>query len=33
MGADNSRPVGPDGRIILVIEPDKVNTPNSLGRG
>jgi PPOX class probable F420-dependent enzyme len=33
MGADYGRPIGPDGRIILVIEPDKVNTPKSLGRG
>jgi PPOX class probable F420-dependent enzyme len=32
MGADYGRPIGPDGRIILVIEPDKVNTPKSTGR-
>jgi PPOX class probable F420-dependent enzyme len=31
-GADYAAPVGPDGRIILVIAPDKVNTPKSLGR-
>jgi PPOX class probable F420-dependent enzyme len=31
-GSDYGRPVGPDGRIILVIEPDKINTPRSLGR-
>jgi PPOX class probable F420-dependent enzyme len=31
-GADYAAPVGPDGRIILVIAPDKVNTPRSLGR-
>jgi PPOX class probable F420-dependent enzyme len=28
---DYSSPVGPDGRVILVIKPDKVNTPKSLG--
>jgi PPOX class probable F420-dependent enzyme len=32
VGQDYARPVGPDGRIILVIAPDKVNTPKSLGR-
>jgi len=26
-GEDYGRPIGPDGRIILVIEPEKVNTP------
>ena len=26
-----SRPVGPDGRVILVIKPDKINTPRSRG--
>jgi PPOX class probable F420-dependent enzyme len=31
-GADYAGTVGPDGRIILVIAPDKVNTPKSLGR-
>ena len=31
-GADYGRPIGPDGRIILVIEPDKVNTPKNMGR-
>jgi PPOX class probable F420-dependent enzyme len=31
-GADYAAPVGPQGRIILVIAPDKVNTPKSLGR-
>ena len=30
MGADYGRPIGPDGRIILVIEPDKVNTPKTV---
>ena len=32
MGTDYGRPIGPDGRIILVIEPDKVNTPKTMGR-
>jgi PPOX class probable F420-dependent enzyme len=32
MGTDYGRPIGPDGRIILVIEPDKVNTPKNMGR-
>ena len=31
-GGDYGRPIGPDGRVILVIEPDKINTPKSLGR-
>jgi PPOX class probable F420-dependent enzyme len=31
-GAGYAAPVGPHGRIILVIAPDKVNTPKSLGR-
>ena len=31
-GADYARPVGPDGRIILKIAPDKVNTPAGMGR-
>ena len=26
-GEGYGRPIGPDGRIILVIEPEKVNTP------
>jgi PPOX class probable F420-dependent enzyme len=29
-GEDYSRPIGPDGRIILVIEPEKVNTPRTV---
>jgi PPOX class probable F420-dependent enzyme len=32
VGSDYSRPIGPEGRVILVIQPDKVNTPRSLGR-
>jgi PPOX class probable F420-dependent enzyme len=31
-GADYSNPIGPAGRIILVVAPDKVNTPRTLGR-
>jgi PPOX class probable F420-dependent enzyme len=31
-GKDYAPPVGPQGRIILKIAPDKVNTPASLGR-
>jgi PPOX class probable F420-dependent enzyme len=32
LGQDYGRPIGPDGRIILVIEPDKINTPKSVNR-
>jgi PPOX class probable F420-dependent enzyme len=32
IGADFDDTIGPHGRIILVIAPDKVNTPKSLGR-
>jgi PPOX class probable F420-dependent enzyme len=32
VGADYRNPIGPDGRVILKIAPDKVNTPRSLGR-
>ncbi|HVB43713.1 MAG TPA: PPOX class F420-dependent oxidoreductase [Streptosporangiaceae bacterium] len=32
VGKDYSNPIGPQGRIIYVIKPDKVNTPRSLGR-
>ena len=32
VGTDYANPIGPEGRIILVIAPDKVNTPKSLGR-
>jgi PPOX class probable F420-dependent enzyme len=31
-GSDYRNPIGPQGRIILKIAPDKVNTPRSLGR-
>ncbi len=27
-----ANPVGPDGRVIYTIRPDKINTPKSLGR-
>jgi PPOX class probable F420-dependent enzyme len=29
---DYSNPIGPDGRVIYVIKPDKINTPASRGR-
>ncbi len=32
VGGHYGRPIGPDGRIILVIKPEKINTPRSLGR-
>ena len=32
VGSDYRNPIGPQGRIILKIAPDKVNTPRSLGR-
>jgi len=31
VGGDYANPIGPGGRIILVIAPDKVNTPKTLG--
>jgi PPOX class probable F420-dependent enzyme len=31
-GKDYANPIGPQGRIIYVIKPDKVITPRSLGR-
>lgn len=30
VGADYSNPIGPDGRVIFVIKPDKINTPKLL---
>jgi PPOX class probable F420-dependent enzyme len=33
IGTDYGMPIGPQGRVILKIAPDKVNTPKSLGRG
>jgi PPOX class probable F420-dependent enzyme len=32
VGRDYANPIGPQGRVIYVIAPDKVNTPKSLGR-
>jgi PPOX class probable F420-dependent enzyme len=32
VGADYRNPIGPQGRVILKIAADKVNTPRSLGR-
>ncbi len=32
VGKDYGNPIGPDGRVIYVVKPDKVNTPRSLGR-
>jgi PPOX class probable F420-dependent enzyme len=31
-GRDYANPIGPEGRIIYVVKPDKVITPRSLGR-
>jgi PPOX class probable F420-dependent enzyme len=28
-GGDYPRPIGPDGRVILVVAPDKINTPTT----
>ena len=32
VGTDYRNPIGPQGRIILKIAPDKVNTPATMGR-
>ena len=32
VGTDYRNPIGPQGRVILKIAPDKINTPRSLGR-
>jgi PPOX class probable F420-dependent enzyme len=32
VGADYRNPIGPEGRVILKIAPDKVNTPKRMGR-
>ncbi len=32
VGKDYANPIGPQGRVIYVVAPDKVNTPKSLGR-
>jgi len=31
-GQDYAAPIGPEGRVILKVAPDKVNTPRLLGR-
>jgi PPOX class probable F420-dependent enzyme len=31
-GGDYPRPIGPEGRVILKVTPDKINTPKALGR-
>jgi len=32
VGADYRNPIGPQGRVILKIAPDKVTTPKTMGR-
>ena len=32
MGHDYANPVGPQGRVIYVITPEKINTPRKMGR-
>jgi hypothetical protein len=32
VGGDYRNPIGPQGRVILKIAADKVNTPRSMGR-
>ncbi len=32
VGGDYSNPIGPHGRVIYAIAPDKINTPRLLGR-
>jgi hypothetical protein len=32
VGTDYRNPIGPQGRVILKIAPEKVNTPRRLGR-
>lgn len=31
-GQDYANPIGPDGRVIYVIKPEKINTPRAMGR-
>jgi PPOX class probable F420-dependent enzyme len=33
VGTEYRNPIGQEGRVILVLEPTKVNTPKILGRG
>ena len=32
VGKDYGNPIGPDGRIMFVVKPDKINTPRLMGR-
>jgi hypothetical protein len=32
VGTDYRNPIGPKGRVILKVAPEKVNTPRRLGR-
>lgn len=32
VGKDYSNPIGPQGRVVYTIAPDKINTPRRLGR-
>jgi PPOX class probable F420-dependent enzyme len=32
VGRDYANPIGPRGRVIYTIQPEKINTPKSLGR-
>ncbi|HWG62014.1 MAG TPA: PPOX class F420-dependent oxidoreductase [Streptosporangiaceae bacterium] len=33
VGTDYRNPIGPEGRVILQVTPEKVNTPRSVARG
>jgi PPOX class probable F420-dependent enzyme len=33
VGRDYANPIGPHGRVIYTIQPEKINTPKSLRRG
>jgi PPOX class probable F420-dependent enzyme len=33
VGRDYANPIGPQGRVIYTIQPEKINTPKSLRRG
>jgi PPOX class probable F420-dependent enzyme len=33
VGQDYANPIGPHGRVIYTIQPEKINTPKSLRRG
>ena len=32
VGSDYGNPIGPEGRIIYAVKPDKINTPKTMGR-